>query len=82
MKLPERTGAEGKLYWVDEHSMTTRGAAKALGVTPGTLRNWRSDLGFPQPEERFRGMQPYYVYPVGVVEEIENELLRRRSLRL
>lgn len=70
---------ESPLCWNGPY-LTTKGAAKALGVAPGTLRKYARDKRYPSPIKRRRGAGFFYLFSREKVLEIEAKIreLRRR----
>ncbi|MBB4267836.1 hypothetical protein [Roseospira visakhapatnamensis] len=64
-------------YWEGEY-LTTKGAAKALGVTPQTIRNYIKDQRYPNPRKKIEGGRHYYLFSRKKVIEIE---AKTRELR-
>lgn len=60
------------------NSLTTKGAAKALGVTPQTVLNYVKDRRYPSPQRKHQGNRHYYLFTKKKVEQIE---AKRREIR-
>ncbi len=60
------------------NSLTTKGAAEALGVTPQTVLNYVKDKRYPNPQTNHQGNRHYYLFTKKKVEQIE---AKRREIR-
>ena len=60
---------DNSAYWNGEY-LTTKGAAKALGVTPQTILKYNKDKRYPDPIKRSNGGRQYYLYSKNLVIEI------------
>jgi predicted DNA-binding transcriptional regulator AlpA len=58
--------------------LTTKGAAKALGVSTQTMLNYVKDKRFPRATKRQQGNRHYYLFTKAKVEEFE---AKRREIR-
>ena len=58
--------------------LTTKGAAKALGVSPQTVLNYVKDKRYPNPQKKHQGNRHYYLFSKKKVEQIE---AKRREIR-
>ncbi|WP_421858743.1 helix-turn-helix transcriptional regulator [Oricola sp.] len=61
---------ENKIYWSGSY-LTTKGAAKALGVSPQTVLGYVKDKRYPNPIKKKQGNRHYYLFTKSKVEEIE-----------
>lgn len=59
-------------------ALTTKGAAKALGVTPQTVLNYVKDKRYPKPQRKQQGNRHYYLFTRKKVEAYE---AKRREIR-
>lgn len=57
-------------YWQGS-SLTTKGAAKALGVSVQTVLNYVKDQRYPNPRKVRQGNRHYYLFTRSKVEAIE-----------
>lgn len=58
--------------------LTTKGAAKALGVSTQTMLNYVKDKRFPRVKKQLQGNRHYYLFTKAKVEEFE---AKRREIR-
>lgn len=68
---------EGNATYWKGGQLTTKGAAKALGVTPQTVRNYIKDQRYPNPTKKKEGGRHYYIFSKQKVIDIEE---KRREL--
>jgi predicted transcriptional regulator len=59
-------------------NLTTKGAARALGVSPQTVLNYVKDKRYPTPRKKLQGNRHYYLFTKKKVEAIE---AKRREIR-
>lgn len=74
MKLPAKDGKSAKRNWHDDGHMTSKGAAKALGVAPSKMEALRRDASLPQPTKIKKGAQTVYTYSPEVVEALAQKV--------
>ena len=58
--------------------LTTKGAAKALGVTVQTVLNYVKDKRYPEPRKKHQGNRHYYLFTKKMVQQIE---AKRKEIR-
>lgn len=58
--------------------LTTKGAAKALGVTSQTVLNYVKDRRYPRPMKKQNGNRHFYLFTKKKVEQIE---AKRQEIR-
>jgi predicted transcriptional regulator len=58
--------------------LTTKGAARALGVSPQTVLNYVKDQRYPTPKKKHQGNRHYYLFTKKKTEAIE---AKRREIR-
>jgi predicted DNA-binding transcriptional regulator AlpA len=58
--------------------LTTKGAAKALGVSVQTVLNYVKDKRYPKPLKKQQGNRHYYLFTKSKIEEFE---AKRREVR-
>lgn len=65
-------------YWRGSH-LTTNGAAKALGVTAQTVRNYIKDRRFPRPIKKTEGGRHYYLFTKQKVVQFDDKIKELRG---
>lgn len=58
--------------------LTTKGAAKALGVSAQTVLNYVKDKRYPRPVKKQQGNRHYFLFTKAKIEEFE---AKRREIR-
>lgn len=69
---------ENSAYWQGD-MLTTKGAAKALGVTVATVRNYNKDKRFPSPTKKIEGGRHYYLYNKKTIIAIDDKIKELRG---
>lgn len=72
--------SESKTYWEGD-LLTTKGAAKALGVSVQTIRNYNKDKRFPTPIKRIEGGRHYYLYSKKLIVMIDDKIKELRGAK-
>jgi DNA-binding transcriptional MerR regulator len=65
-------------YWRGSY-LTTQGAAKALGVTPQTVRSYIKDKRFPNPLRKTEGSRHYFLFTKQKVIQFEDKIKELRG---
>jgi DNA-binding transcriptional MerR regulator len=71
---------DNSTYWQGD-LMTTKGAAKALGVSVQTIRNYNKDKRFPSPTKKIEGGRHYYLYSRKIIIAIDDKIKEIRGGR-
>ena len=58
--------------------LTTKGAAKSLGVSTQTVLNYVKDKRYPRPQRKQQGNRHYYLFTKAKLQEFE---AKRREIR-
>ncbi len=69
---------DDRQYWEGE-LLTTKGAAKALGVRPQTILNYVRDKRFPSPVKKTTGGRHYYLYSKKLVTAFDEKIREIRG---
>ena len=67
-----------KTYWRGTY-LTTNGAAKALGVTPQTVRSYIKDRRFPRPIKKIEGGRHYYLFTKQKIVQFDDKIRELRG---
>lgn len=65
-------------YWRGSY-LTTNGAAKALGVTPQTVRNYIKDRRFPSAIRKTEGGRHYYLFTKQKILQFDEKIRELRG---